>query len=125
TGGGPDLVGAPGLEQVARDITKPDVRAVELVRRTNQNVGTCGGDLDRSVRGVVDGVDPGERSGLVRELGDTRDVHERPDGVRRPRKGDHSRALGELLGEIVEIERSVVADVREADDEAEVARELE
>ena len=43
------------------------MRPVELVRRAEEHVG-AGGDVDRAVRRVVHGVDPGERAGLVREL---------------------------------------------------------
>ena len=63
-------------------------------------------DVDRAVRPVVDGVDPGERAGLVRELDDARGCRERADRVRGGREGDDARALGRALrGEVVEVER--------------------
>ena len=77
------------------------------------------------MRGVVHRVDPGERARLVRELGDPCHVHERPDCIGGPGIGNDPRALRELGGQVVEIERRVVADVREPDDEIEVARKLE
>src|SRR5581483_157583 len=52
-------------------------------------------------------------------------VGQRADGVGREREGDDARAVAELALEVVEVERRVVVDVGEADDEAAVARELE
>jgi hypothetical protein len=41
------------------------VRTAELVRRAEQDVAAQALDVDRVVRGVVDGVDPRERAGLA------------------------------------------------------------
>jgi hypothetical protein len=124
-GGRTHLVRAPPLEQLGPAEREPEVRAAELVRGAEQDVGAGGADVDRPVRRPVHRVDPRERAGLVRELGDRGHVVDRPDRVRRPWEGDHPRPLGELCREIVEVERAVVADVDEAHDEALVARELE
>jgi hypothetical protein len=101
------------------------MRPAELVRRADQHVDADLGDVDRPVRRPVDGVDPGERAGLVRELGDLRDLGDRPDGVRGPRVGNDARAVAELPLEVVEVEGAVVADAGEADDEVAVAGKLE
>src|SRR5207247_5339818 len=58
-----------------------------------RSVSAGGSDVDRPVRRVVNGVDPGERAGLVRERGDLHDRWDGADGVRRPRKRDHPRSL--------------------------------
>ena len=73
----------------------------------------------------MDGVDPRDGAGLVRELGHAGHVHERADRVRGPREGDNAGAVGQLRGEILEVERRVITDVREANDQAEVVRELQ
>ena len=122
---GADLVGAPALEQLGPCEGEPQVRPVVLVRRGDQHVDTGSGDFDWPVRRVVDCIDPGEGAGVVRELGDAGHVDERPQRVRGPRERDHAGPVGELRGEIVQVERGVVADVGEADDEPEVVRQLE
>ena len=61
----------------------------------------------------------------MRELGDARDVDERPDRVRRDREGDHLRPLRQLPLEVVEVEPALVVDVHEADLDPEVVLELE
>ena len=77
------------------------------------------------MRRVVDGVDPGERADRVRELRDAGHVDERPDRVRGPREGDYPCPLGEQRGEVLEIERRVVAKLGEPNDDAEVVAQLE
>ena len=62
-------------------------------------------DVDRAVRRVVHRVRPRERAGLVRELGDPRDVGQRADGVRRDREGDDLRPRSERACEVVQVER--------------------
>ena len=101
------------------------MRAVELVRRAEQHVDAERGDVDRPVRRVVDGVGPGERAGRVRELDDPRDVGQRADRVRGEREGDDARPVGELPLEVVEVEPASSSTLGEADDQVEVARELE
>src|SRR6266480_861116 len=115
----------PYIVQLRLSVREPQVRSVELVRRADQDVGPRGCDVDWAVRPVVDGVDPRDGAGLVRELGHAGHVHERADRVRGPREGDNAGAVGQLRGEILEVERRVITDVREANDQAEVVRELQ
>ena len=119
------LVRAQALEQLTLAERQPHVRAEELVRRAEEHVDVPAGDVDRAVRPVVDGVGPGERAGAVGELDDACHVGRRPDRVRGDRERDHLRALGELRLEVVQVERQVVVHAGEADDDAEVLRELE
>ena len=124
-GAGRTLYGRQRVEQLAARERDAQVRPEELVRRADQHVDAERGDVDRPVRRVVHGVRPGERAGLMRELGDPRRVGERADRVRGERERDDLRPLAELRREVVEVERRVLVDPDEADDEAEVVRELE
>ena len=101
------------------------MRPEELVRRADEHVDAERGDIDRSVRGVVDGVGPGDRAGPVREIGDAADLGERAHRVGGDRKGDDPRPVGELPLQVVEVERRVLVDVDEADGQVAVVRELE
>ena len=82
-------------------------------------------DVDAAVRPVVHGVGPRERAGRMGEVDDPPHVRRGPDRVRGDREGDDARPFGELPLEIVVVEREVVVDVDEADDDAEVVLELE
>ena len=124
-GGGANLVRPPALQQLRLPVREPQVRPVELVRRADQDVDARRRDVDRAVRPVMDGIDPGERPRLVRELGHAGHVHERADRVRGPREGDNASAVGQLGGEVFEVERRVLTDVGEADDQAQVVRKLQ
>ena len=84
----------------------------------SEHVDAGRGDVDRPVRPVVDGVDPGERSGLVRESGDLRDGRDGADRVRRPGEGDDARPVGEERREVRDVEAAVVVDLGEAHREA-------
>ena len=119
------LVGPQALEQLALAERHAQVRPEELVRRAEEDVDVPAGDVDRPVRPVVDGVGPRERARAVRELDDSRDVRGRADRVRRDRERDDPRPVGELRLEVLEVEREVVVHAGEADDDAEVVRELE
>jgi hypothetical protein len=99
--------------------------AAELVRGTDQHVGAERGHVDRPVRRVVDGVDPRQRAGVVGEADDPGGVLQRAYCVRGPRERDDARAVRKLPLEVVEVERAVVVDVGEADDQAEIVRELQ
>ena len=101
------------------------MRAAELVRRADQHVGADLAHVDRLVRRVVDGVDPGERAGVVRELAHPAGVHDRADRVGRPGERDHLGARPELALEVVEVERRVVVQLDVPDDQAGVVRELQ
>ena len=101
------------------------MRAAELVGRADQHVGADLAHVDRLVRRVVDGVNPRERAGVVRELADAPGVHDRADGVGRPRERDDLGARSELSLEIIEIERRVVIQLDVPDDQAGVVRELQ
>ncbi len=113
------------LEQLRATEREAQVRPEELVRRADEDVDAPLADVDRAVRAEVHGVRPRERTGAVRELRDPRHVRARADGVRGDREGDDARPVGQLPLEVVQVERRVVADVREPDDEVAVARELE
>ena len=123
--GGAHLVRAPPLEQLATAERDPEVGAVELVRRAEQDVCTGRGDVDRAVRRVMHGVHPCERAGLVRERRDLRDGCHRADAVRGPRERDDARSLREQRAQVVEIEPAFGVELAEPDDEALVVRELE
>ena len=72
------------------------MRAEELVRRADDDVRVPRNHVDRAVRAVVDGIHPGERSGLVREIDHGADVGSRPHRVGRGREGDHAGAVAQL-----------------------------
>jgi hypothetical protein len=120
-----DLVWTPALEHFATTEEEPEVWAEEFVRGAEQDVHAGRGDVDRPVRRVVDRVDPRERAGLVRELGDPSDLRDRPDGVRRPGKRDNARTVGQFPLEVVEVEPALLVEVDHPHDELLVACELE
>ena len=119
------LVRAPRREQVLLAERHAHVRPVELVRRAEEHVDVPGRDVDRAVRAVVDGVGPGERADAVGELDDPPHVGRGADGVGGDREGDDARAVAELRGEAVVVEREVVVDVDPADDDADVLLQRE
>jgi hypothetical protein len=121
----PHLVRPPPLHQVVPCVGDPEVRPEELVRRADQHVDAERRDVDRAMRREVHGVGPCDRARLLREGCDPWHVGQRPDRVRRDRKGDDPRPVAELPFEVVEVERCVVVDVDEADDQVAVARQLE
>ena len=124
-GRGPHLVRPPAPQQLLPAEGEPHVRAEVLVRRADEHVAAPRRHVDRPVRAVVHGVDPRERAGLVRELDDPADVGRGADRVRGGREGDDLRPRRALGGQVVEIEREVVVDVDEADDDADVLGERE
>jgi hypothetical protein len=69
------------------------VRAAELVRRAEHDVGVDGAHVDRLVRGVVDRVDPRQRADRMRQLADPPGVGDRADRVRGPRERDDPGAV--------------------------------
>ena len=97
---GPHLVRAPALEQLAAGEGEAEVRPVELVRRAEQDVDAERGDVDRPVRGEVDGVCPGERArprGRARPPVGRRSASRprwRRAGRRRPASGPRAAARG-------------------------------
>ena len=101
------------------------MRAAELVRRADQDVGVDLADVDRLVRGVVDRVDPRERAGVVRELAHALGVDHGPDRVRGPCERHHTRPRPELALEVRVVERRVVEQLDVADDQVAVVGELE
>ena len=101
------------------------MRAEELVRRADQHVHVPGGDVDRPVRPVVHRVRPGQRARAVRELDDPAHVRRGAHRVGRDRERHDPRPLGELPLEVRVVEREIVVDLDEADDDAEVVGELE
>ncbi len=119
------LVRPPLLHHVGTSAGDAEVRAAELVRRADQHVGTDVPDFDRLVRRVVDGVHPGERPGVVRELAHAPGVGDRADRVGRPGERDHLRARPELALQIREVERGVVIERDVPDHEIPVVRDLQ
>ena len=109
----------------SRDVRHTEMRAAELVRRAQDDVGVDRADVHRLVGCVVDGVDPGDRAGGVGELAHATRVDERADHVRRPRERDDACAIRQLGLEVCEIQRAVGVDVDVLDDEAEVVGELD
>ena len=81
----------------------------------------------RSARAARSGPRPPRRARPRRCASSTirRTSGERADRVRRDRERDDPRPLGELPLEVVVVEREVVVDLDEADDDAEVVGELE
>jgi hypothetical protein len=106
-------------------VREAEVRAAELVRRAEEDVDPERLDVDRLVRGEVDGVDPAEGAGGVGELRHARDVRDRPDRVRGGDAGDDANALVELSLEVAEVQPQIVADVDPVDVEAAIRRELD
>ena len=119
------LVRPPRCEQVLLAERHPHVRPVELVRRAEEDVDVPGGDVDRPVRAVVNGVGPRERPGTVGEVDDPPDVGCGADRVGGDREGDDARPVVELRGQAVVVEREVVVHVDPPDDDAEVLLQRE
>ena len=101
------------------------MRSEELVRRADEHVDAELLHVDLPVRPVVNGVHPGEGSGIVRQRGDLGDRRDRAHGVRRVRERDHACAIREQRSQMVDVETALVVDLRELDDQAPVARQLE
>jgi hypothetical protein len=123
--GRPDLVRAHALGEVPLHVREAEVRAVELVRRADEDVGARRLHVDRAVRPVVHRIDPRKRAGVVRERRDLRDRRDGPHRVRRPRERYDARAIGEERPEMIDVEPAFLVDLGELDDEAPVVRELE
>jgi hypothetical protein len=120
-----DLERAPRLEKVTLAERQAHVRAEVLVRRADQHVHVPGADVDRPMGCVVNGVGPGECAHRVRELDDAPDVRCGADGVRGHGKRDDTRALGEVRLEVGVVELEVGGHTGDANDDAEVVRELQ
>ena len=83
--GRPHLVRPPRLEQLLLPEGEPHVRPEELVRRADEDVDVPGGDVDRPVRRVVDGVGPRQSADGVGELDEALHVGSRArPSSRRP-----------------------------------------
>ena len=67
----------------------------------------------------MDGIRPGERAGGVRELDDARRVGVVPTAFEAIGKAT-TRVRSELRLEVVEVEREIVVDAGEADDDLEI-----
>ena len=102
------LVRAPLLDYLGPPAGDAEVRAAELVRRADQQVGADGADVDRLVRRVVDGIHPGERPGVVCELAHAAGIGDRADRIGRPGERDHLGARPELALQVREVQRGVV-----------------
>jgi hypothetical protein len=124
SGRGPRLVRPPLLEHRCLAERDAKVRAAELVRRADQHIGADVADVDRLVRGVVHGVDPGQRADLVRERTHPLRVHERADRVRRPGERHYFRPRAELALQVGDVERGVVVQRDVPDQEVLVPCEL-
>ena len=101
------------------------MRPAELVRGRDEDVAAERLHVGRHVRGVLHRVDPAERAGIVRELGDACDVDDRPDRVRRGDARDYPHALVEPVREIVVVETQVLSHVHPLDLEPAVRGELD
>jgi len=124
-GRGTCLVGPPLPDHLGPPAGHAEVRAAELVWRADQHVGADGADVDRLVRCVVDGVHPGERPGLVRELAQPAGVGHGADRVRRPGERDHLGARPELALQVGEVQRGVVVQCDVPDHQVPVVRDLQ
>ena len=117
------LVGRQRVEHVGTAVEHADVGPEELVDRAGEEVGADGLDVDREVGRRVDGVDVGQRPGLVGAADELGDRVDRADGVGRPAEGDEPRAPVEHRVERLDVERHVVrADVDGADREPAIRR---
>ena len=119
------LVGPPALDHLGAPVGQAEMRAAELVWRAEQDVSADAAHVDRLVRRIVDGVNPGQRAGLAGEPAHPPGIHDRADGIGRPGKRDHLRARPELSLQILEIERRVVIQLDVPDDQAFVVRQLQ
>ena len=82
-------------------------------------------DVDRAVRGVVNGVRPRQRARGVRKLDDAPDVRRRPDRVGRDRKCDNTRPAAQRRFQVLVVESELVRQPDDADGHADVVRDLE
>ena len=122
---GSHLVRPPRAEELAFPERHAHVRPEELVRRADEDIHVPRGHVDRPVRRVVDGVRPGERAGVVRELHEASHVGSGADGVGGDGEGDDARPLGEEPFDVVVVDLELVGEPGDADDDAEVVGELE
>ena len=81
--------------------------------------------VGRHVGGVLDGVDPAQRAGFVRELRHAGDVDDRPDRIRRRDARDDAHPLVEAVREVVVVEPQILGHVHPFDFEAAVGGELD
>ncbi len=79
------------------------MRAVELVRGTEENIGFHRFDVRPFVGRRVDGVHPGEGARLVGELADAMGVDGRAERIRSEREGDDSGSVREQRLEVGEV----------------------
>jgi len=121
----PGLVGPPSLDHLGPPVGGAKVRPAELVRRADQHVGIDAADVDRLVRRVVDGVHPGQRAGLVRELAYAAGVGDRADRVGGPGERDYLGARPELALQVPDVEGRVVVQLDVPDHEVPVVRDLQ
>jgi hypothetical protein len=101
------------------------MRAAELVRRADQDVGADVPDVNRLVRRVVHRVHPRERPGLVRELADPAGVGDRTDRIGGPGERDHLGAWPELALEVREVQARVVVKLDVPDHQIAVVGDLQ
>jgi hypothetical protein len=119
------LVRAPLLGDLGPAVGDAEMRTAELVRRADQHVGVDLADVDRLVRRVVDGVYPGERARVVRELANPPGVGDRADRVGGPGERDHLGARPELVLQVIEVKRGVVVELHLPDYQVAVVRDLQ
>ena len=81
--------------------------------------------VHRLVRRVLDGVDPGECAGLVREIADGASVHDCSDGIGGPREGHDPRARTQLALQIGEVQGGVRVHVGVPDLQLQVTGQVE
>ena len=93
-----DLRKWKGLQKIASRVQDPDVRPVELVGATRQEVAADSLDVDRRVRREMNGVDEQHGADRVGDRSRALEIVDGADGIGRAAQGDESRLpAGELL----------------------------
>ena len=120
------LLGAPGSGDLGTQVSNPEMRAAELVRRAKKDIAADVLDIDRLVRRVVDSVDPRERPDLACQAADPLGLGDRSGGVRGEGERDDARlARRQLPLEVVEIDREVIGGLDHVDGQSLVGCQLD
>src|SRR5579863_200614 len=87
-GSGPNFVGTEAHQQVAFAVNATHVWAEEFIWGTGQEVAIERAHVNDAMRSVMDGVNKGKRSGIVREMNDFADWINGTNGVGSVADGD-------------------------------------